>query len=134
MTRIIPTILCAAVCAVLVSAGRSPDGGRAIDIAQRASAGAPSGVSQDGMNRRLRVHNQTGWTIVHLLAAETGSDVWGGDLLRGQALTTGASWVGLIDDGAGACAFTLRAEFSNGQVLERPAVNVCRIADFYFTR
>ena len=39
-----------------------------------------------------------------------------------------------IDDGSGACRFDFKAEFTNGQELIRNNVNVCEIADYYYTR
>lgn len=90
--------------------------------------------SRDGLNRRLRIHNQTGWTMVRFQAAEGRSRAWQADALGPQPVASGASWVAVIDDGAGACVYGLRAEFSNGQTLEREAINVCNIADYYFTR
>jgi len=90
--------------------------------------------STDGQNRRIRVHNQTGWTIVGLYATDPGRADWRGDLLVPEALTTGDSAVIDVDNGSGACVYVVRAEFSNGERLERVGVNVCRIADYYFTR
>lgn len=90
--------------------------------------------SHDGRNRRVRIHNQTGWTMVKFQAAEAQSRAWQGDAMGSQPVATGASWVATIDDGAGACVYAFRAEFSNGQTLERDAINVCEIADYYYTR
>lgn len=90
--------------------------------------------SNDGQNRRVRVHNQTGWTIVSLYAADPARADWRGDLLVPEVLATGDSAVIDIDNGAGTCVYVIRAEFSNGERLERVGVNVCRIADYYFTR
>jgi hypothetical protein len=99
-----------------------------------AGATATSPQSRDGRNRRVRIHNQTGWTMVGFQIAEARSRAWQGDVLGAQAVATGASWVTTIDDGSGACVYLLRAEFSNGQSLERGAINVCEIADYYYTR
>lgn len=98
----------------------------------RGTRGAQS--SNDGQNRRVRVHNQTGWTIVSLYAADPARADWRGDLLVPEVLATGDSAVIDIDNGAGTCVYVIRAEFSNGERLERVGVNVCRIADYYFTR
>ena len=90
--------------------------------------------SRDGQNRRVRIHNQTGWTVVRLQAADARSRAWQGDVVGDQVLATGASRVATIDDGSGACVYMFRAEFSNGQALERGPINVCEIADYYLTR
>lgn len=102
------------------------------DQSRGTTRGAQS--SNDGQNRRVRVHNQTGWTIVNLYAADPARTDWRGDLLVPEALATGDSAVIDVDNGAGTCVYVLRAEFSNGERLERVGVNVCRIADYYFTR
>lgn len=88
--------------------------------------------SADGENRRIRVHNQTGVELRSLSAADAGG-VFGPDLL-GSPLPTGQSRPVLVDSGGGACVFTIRAVLTNGQTLDRPGVNVCRIADWYLTR
>ena len=103
-------------------------------LADPAGGAKSAGQSRDGQNRRIRVHNQTGWTITALYATDPRRADWRGDLMTGAALATGDSVLINVDDGAGACVYVLRAEFSNGQALERVGVNVCRIADYYFTR
>lgn len=90
--------------------------------------------SRDGLNRQVRIHNQTGWTMLGLQAASAGSRDWSGDILDAPALPAGASGLVDIDDGRGACVYDLRARFANGQSLDRPRVNVCQIGDFYYTR
>lgn len=88
--------------------------------------------SQDTQNRNVRVHNQTGWTMTALSASSGGG--WGPDLLGSAALASGRSEVVRIDDGSGACRYSLRAQFDNGETLERGGINACQIADYYFTR
>lgn len=88
--------------------------------------------SRDSNNRNVRVHNQTGLTIV-TLQASSGSG-WTGDLLGSGGLGAGRSVVVAIDDGTGACRYSLRARFDNGETLERGGINSCQIADYYFTR
>ncbi|CAN5118760.1 hypothetical protein BH09PSE1_BH09PSE1_04460 [soil metagenome] len=90
--------------------------------------------SRDGQNRRVRIHNQTGWTMVRFQVADAGSRVWRDDPPGFRPIATGASWVAAVDDGSGGCVYGFRAEFSNGQTLERTPINVCEIADYYFTR
>ncbi len=88
--------------------------------------------ARDGNNRNVRVHNQTGLTIV-ALQASSGSG-WTGDLLGQGGLAAGRSVVVAIDDGTGACRYSLRARFDSGETLERGGINSCQIADYYFTR
>lgn len=88
--------------------------------------------SNDAHNREVRIHNQTGWSMTYLYASSGGD--WSGDLLGSGTLSPGRSVVVRIDDGSGACRYSLRAEFDNGQSLQRNGVNACQVADYYFTR
>jgi len=88
--------------------------------------------SNDRQNRNVRVHNQTGWTMTGLSASSGGG--WTRDLLVSGAVATGGSAVVSVDDGSGACLYSLRAEFDNGETLQRGGINSCQIADYYYTR
>jgi hypothetical protein len=90
--------------------------------------------SRDGYNRRVTIHNQTGWTMLRFYASDARTDSWEEDILGRDTLDTGRNWTVNIDDGSGACIYDFRAEFTNGQVLERRGINVCQIADYYYTR
>ncbi len=98
--------------------------GSAVDVAQ----------SRDGHNRRVRIHNQTGWTMARFYASDSRAKSWAEDILGGDALASGRSWAVNIDDGSGACVYDFRARFTNGEELIRYRVNVCQIADYYYTR
>ncbi|WP_309627507.1 hypothetical protein [Brevundimonas sp.] len=97
-----------------------------------AHVSAPSRQSNDAYNRDVRIHNQTGWPMTYLYASSGGD--WSDDLLGSGVLAPGQSVVVTIDDGSGACRYSLRAEFDNGQSLQRNGVNACQVADYYFTR
>ncbi len=100
-----------------------------------ASGGVQAAVqSSDGLNRRVRVHNQTGLTLQRLQSADVRTGEYAPDLLGGAPVESGASRPIVIDAGTNVCLFDLRAELSSGQVLVRENVNVCRIADYYLTR
>lgn len=88
--------------------------------------------SNDAYNRDVRIHNQTGWSMTYLYASSGGE--WSDDLLGSGTLSPGQSVVVTIDDGSGACRYSLRAEFDNGQTLQRSGINACQVADYYFTR
>lgn len=90
--------------------------------------------SRDGRNRRVRIHNNTGWTMLRFYASNTSRSDWEEDILGDDVLANNASIVMNIDDGTGACLFDFKAEFTNGQSLIRNNVNVCEIADYYYTR
>lgn len=102
---------------------------------------ASAGRSRDSHDRQVRIHNQTGWIMTGLYAQTRSEGTrsrartpQGADRLALAALRTGDSAALNIDDGTGACVYDLQAEFANGQVLVRSDINVCRIADYYFTR
>ncbi|HEX8661680.1 MAG TPA: hypothetical protein VF686_07415 [Brevundimonas sp.] len=101
--------------------------------ATAATASAPV-QSRDGRNRRVRVHNSTGWTMLRFYASNTSRSDWEEDILGDDVLANNASIVMNIDDGTGACMFDFKAVFTNGQELVRNNVNVCEIADYYYTR
>ena len=90
--------------------------------------------SRDGQNRRVRVHNQTGWVMTHFYASDSRVDDWEEDMLGSSVLAAGASITMNIDDGSGACLYDFKARFTNGQELTRFRINVCEIADYYYTR
>lgn len=114
-------------CAVLMAAAPALAG-----IVQ-APAGR-TGQSADGQNRRVRIHNQTGWVLTGLQVTDARREDWRAASLGREAVPTGDSVMVNVDDGAGSCVYVIRAEFSNGQTLERTNVNACQIADYYFTR
>jgi len=90
--------------------------------------------SRDRNNRRVTIHNQTGWTMLRFYASDARANSWEEDILGSDTLDSGRNWTVNIDDGSGACVYDFRAEFTNGQVLERRGINVCQIADYYYTR
>ncbi|WP_420470081.1 hypothetical protein [Brevundimonas sp. FT23042] len=90
--------------------------------------------SRDGQNRRVRVHNQTGWTMTHFYASDSRIDDWQEDMLGSSVLANGSSVTMNIDDGNGGCLYDFKALFTNGQELTRMRINVCQIADYYYTR
>ena len=90
--------------------------------------------SRDGLNRRVRIHNNTGWTMTHFYASDSRVTSWEEDMLGSSVLGAGNSIMMNIDDGSGACLYDFKARFSNGQELTRYNVNVCQIADYYYTR
>lgn len=102
-------------------------------VAAPAAASAPM-QSRDGYNRRVRIHNQTGWTMTHFYASDSRIDSWQEDMLGRNVLAAGNSIMMNIDDGSGACLYDFKARFTNGQELTRMGVNVCQIADYYYTR
>lgn len=125
-------ILAALASTAAAAAATSATPERAVAVTA-ATASAPI-QSRDGRNRRVRIHNTTGWTMLRFFASNTSRDTWENDILGDDVLANNASIVMNIDDGTGACMFDFKAEFTNGQELIRNNVNVCEIADYYYTR
>ena len=125
-----------AVRAILVTAalGAASMAAAAEPLIAADKAGATTVQSRDGQNRRVRIHNQTGWTMTHFYASDSRIDDWQEDMLGSGVLAAGASVMMNIDDGSGACMYDFKARFSNGQELTRFGINVCEIADYYYTR
>jgi len=135
MTKMTSTARVALIGLALAAAGlagaasAAPAVGTAIE-----SAAAITVQSRDGYNRRVRIHNQTGWTMLRFYASDARSSSWEEDILGSDTLASGRSWTVNIDDGSGACVYDFRAEFTNGEVLTRSGINVCEVADYYYTR
>ena len=99
-----------------------------------ALGGLGAAQSSDGLNRRIRVHNQTGLTIQTLQAADVRTGTYAENLVTGAPLESGASRLVTIDAGNNVCLFDLRAELTSGQAVTKENVNVCRVAEVFLTR
>ena len=84
------------------------------------------------LDRRVTIVNNTGYTIVRFFGSNTGSKSWEEDILGEDVLPSGSSVVINFDDATGYCMFDFRAEFEDGDVLERAGVNICEIANFTY--
>lgn len=84
------------------------------------------------LDRRVTIVNNTGFTIVRFFGSNTGSKSWEEDILGEDVLPSGSSVVINFDDSSGYCMFDFRAEFEDGDVLERAGVNICEIATFTY--
>lgn len=123
----------ALIVAALGTASASAAAAEPVVAADKTAVSAPV-QSRDGMNRRVRIHNNTGWTMLRFYASDSRVTSWEEDMLGRGTLAAGNSMMMNIDDGSGACLYDFKAEFTNGQVLTRFNVNVCQIADYYYTR
>jgi hypothetical protein len=105
------------------------------DRADRGSAPEAAGPQmRDGQNRRVRIHNQTGRAWTQFQISESGTGAWSDNRLAARGVAPGASMLINFDTGSGACRYDLRAQLEGGGELARTGVNVCAIADYYFTR
>ena len=124
----------------VIKPGRWGLGGNSMmKLARRAVIGAAvmvlaagAAFAQDGYDRRVRVHNDTGVTLTHLYSTNSGESSWGGDILGSSVIPDGAGVMVDFDDGTGACLFDVRARFADGDVVEQYQINVCQITDLNF--
>lgn len=103
-------------------------------LAIAAVSGVASAQSNDGMNRNVRIINDTGRTIMYFYASRQGVNSWEEDMLGSDVLADGQSVNANIDDGSRACRYDFKAVFDNNQSVERYNINVCEISTYTFTR
>lgn len=84
-------------------------------------------------DRRVRVINETRYTITHLYGSNVGTDSWEEDILGNDVLLPGQSVIVNFDDGTGYCKFDFMARFEDGDTAIKQNVDVCRISSFRFT-
>ncbi|MBV7408013.1 hypothetical protein KJP29_03355 [Maritimibacter sp. DP1N21-5] len=93
----------------------------------------PAPAQADNLNRWVTVVNKTGYTIVRFYASHKGMRNWGVDHLGRQQLPSGYSFqLNFSNDRSGYCIYDFRAEFDDGDVLERFGVNVCEIGTYTY--
>ncbi len=83
-------------------------------------------------DRKVRIINDTGYSILRFYGSNKGTNSWEEDILGTSVLPAGSSVVIDFDDGTGYCVFDFRAIFSDGDELVRHGVNVCEIASFRY--
>ena len=86
------------------------------------------------LDRRVRIYNDTSYTINEFYASNVGTRNWEEDILGEDVLPPGYSVVVNIDDSSGYCKFDFLAVFEDGdEVQSNTSVNVCEVGDFHFT-
>jgi hypothetical protein len=91
-----------------------------------------SSSSGRGLNRQVRIINETSWTMVEFYASNVDADTWEEDILGYDVLPSGDSVMMNIDDGSGYCLYDFRAVFADGDSLVRNRVNVCEISSYRY--
>jgi len=86
----------------------------------------------DGLNRQVRIINETRWTMVEFYASNVDADTWEEDILGYDVLPAGESVMINIDDGKGYCMYDFKAVFADDDVLVRKRVNVCEISSYRY--
>ncbi|GGH52666.1 hypothetical protein GVY41_08645 [Frigidibacter albus] len=84
------------------------------------------------LDRRVKIVNQTGYTIVEFYASNTGTSDWQEDILGPDVLPSGSSVMVNIDDGTGYCKYDLLAVFEDGDEVVRSDLNVCEVGTFTY--
>lgn len=84
-------------------------------------------------DRRVKIINETDHTIVQFYASNVGQDDWEEDILGADMLRPGQSVTINIDDGSGYCKYDFKAVFSDGDVLVRQGIDVCKVSVYRYT-
>lgn len=90
---------------------------------------APSADAQQ-LNRRVRIINNTSYTMISFQASNIRRRTWEEDMLGRSVIRPGGSFVANINDGTGFCMFDLRARFVGGRQAVRRNVNVCSVSSW----
>lgn len=82
---------------------------------------------------KVRIHNDTGYTLYRFYSTNSGSSKWGRDVMGSSTLQSGRAMTLNFDNEYGYCLFDFRAIFEDGSELLRANVNVCEVSDYYYT-
>ena len=93
---------------------------------------AASALPAAALDRRVKIVNNTGFTIVRFYGSNKGSKSWEEDIFGADVLGPNSSVMINFDDGTGYCKFDFKAVFNDGDVLVRKGVNVCEIGTFTY--
>jgi len=89
-------------------------------------------ASANAADRRVKIVNETGYTMVQFYGSNKGSDSWEEDILGSDVLPSGSSVTINFDDGTGYCIFDFKAVFSDGDSVTEFGNNVCELGKFTF--
>jgi len=80
---------------------------------------------RDGKNRRIKIINDTSYSLRELYGSNVGADSWQEDVLGRKVLGPGNTVTVNFDDGTCYCSFDLKAVFSDDTSTIRRSFNVC---------
>ncbi|MDB5673790.1 MAG: hypothetical protein JWM65_772 [Sphingomonas bacterium] len=80
---------------------------------------------RDGKNRRIKIINDTTFSLRELYGSNVGADSWQEDVLGRKVLAPGNTVTVNFDDGTCYCSFDLKAVFSDDTSTIRRSFNVC---------
>ena len=84
------------------------------------------------LDRRVRIVNNTGYTMIAFYGSNQGTDSWEEDILGADVLPSGYSVVIDFDDGTGYCIFDFKAVFEDGDELTDFGNNICELGTFTY--
>lgn len=84
-------------------------------------------------DRRIRLINESSYTINEFHASNTGRRGWEEDILGRRVLKPGASIVINLNDGSGYCKFDFLTVMDNGNRIEKRNVDVCKLETYRIT-
>lgn len=94
-------------------------------LAVLATSTAASSDCDDGKDRRVRITNDTSYTLVQLYGSNVGADDWEEDVLGSRVLKPGQSVTVNFDDGSCYCHFDFKAVFNDGTSTIKRRYDVC---------
>ncbi len=97
-----------------------------------AALGAALALPASALDRRVRIVNNTGYTMVEFYGSNKGTDSWEEDILGYDVLPSGRSVVIDFDDGTGYCIFDFKAVFEDGDEVTSFGKNVCELGTFTY--
>jgi hypothetical protein len=84
------------------------------------------------LDRRVKIVNNTGYTMTEFYGSNKGTDSWEEDILGNDVLPSGYSVTINFDDGTGYCKYDFKAVFEDGDVLVNKNINVCQIGTYTY--
>ncbi len=85
-------------------------------------------------DRHVDIVNNTGMSMQHFYASNSGTNSWEEDILGRDTLAAGDTVTVDINDGTGACKFDFKAVFAGGASSVKTGIDVCQISSFTYTR
>lgn len=83
-------------------------------------------------DRRVRIVNNTNFTIMEFYGSNVGSDSWEEDILGYDVIGPYSSMMINFNDGSGYCMFDFKAVFDDSDVLIRKKINVCEVETYTY--
>ncbi len=84
-----------------------------------------TGATAATADKWVKIRNQTSVILYSFRASPSSSNSWGPDRLVSKQVPSGYTTTINLNDAGKGCVFDFRAEFKDGDVLERRGVDVC---------